>query len=634
MSYALLAKKEAAPAARAKASSKAASSGLRIGDPDDALEREADRVADEVMAGGRMRSGWSLARMTIETRSQLNSTAPRDHSGKSMRKANKVAPLKRPIDQQNASNTNFSLLRMPIRRPRLAIGTIDNSPGHPIADQLPEAPGDFVVSARTPRIQRLTGQLTGSPITTAPAAVERVLASPGSPLPATLRHDMEQGFGHDFSQVQVHSNYAAQQSAKELDAQAYTVGRDIVFGEGRFNASTREGQRLIAHELTHVVQQEGMGISTPTVMRAGRTFGGFLANIFQFWDYSTETLVAYLKRLDQENRIQRDDDSDDMARQIVKEWKKDKSKYDLTPKLKILLVREMLDGVVSGADQEGIIDLLEGSVNSDLINMFKTSPNRLTYDEIHARFDSQRRHLELFNTRVLKKLGEFKSPDPADAKSLESRLDDVEKQSGFGFQDLFVSFHLAPGTLYKSFKVDLKATDYGVDVTVGLTRSHLEIRFAPALLIDVIWPLKNALLNGFDFIFAGLQLKLDIDGMQVVSEGAQEGVHEFLKGLVAGTRFEDPTYDPVKDPHLVSKLLDPEVKGDLERVKYNFQKKSELEKKDEGDSKIAENISGFGIILDLVDKKGRPAPSAGWDVVIAPEHNSDYGFQRAAQRRI
>lgn len=70
---------------------------------------------------------------------------------------------------------------------------------------------------------------------------------------------MERGFGADFSRVRVHSGAAAAQSAQELSARAYTVGHDIVFGAGQYRPSTHEGRRLLAHELTHVLQQNGHG---------------------------------------------------------------------------------------------------------------------------------------------------------------------------------------------------------------------------------------------------------------------------------------------------------------------------------------------------------------------------------------
>ena len=77
------------------------------------------------------------------------------------------------------------------------------------------------------------------------------------PLDPVLQQDMEQRFGHDFSRVRVHSGGSAEQSAREVNAYAYTVGHDIVFGAGQFAPETHAGRRLIAHELTHVVQQSG-----------------------------------------------------------------------------------------------------------------------------------------------------------------------------------------------------------------------------------------------------------------------------------------------------------------------------------------------------------------------------------------
>jgi len=66
---------------------------------------------------------------------------------------------------------------------------------------------------------------------------------------------MEHHFGHDFSRVRVHSGAAAEQSARDVNAHAYTVGHNIAFGASRFAPETNAGRRLLAHELTHVVQQ-------------------------------------------------------------------------------------------------------------------------------------------------------------------------------------------------------------------------------------------------------------------------------------------------------------------------------------------------------------------------------------------
>src|SRR6185503_15430979 len=93
--------------------------------------------------------------------------------------------------------------------------------------------------------------------------VDQALASPGRPLEPALRQDMEQRFGYDFSLVRVHSGATAEQSAQDVNAKAYTVGHDIVAGAGGFTEGSNAGARLIAHELTHVVQQSvTMGEST------------------------------------------------------------------------------------------------------------------------------------------------------------------------------------------------------------------------------------------------------------------------------------------------------------------------------------------------------------------------------------
>jgi outer membrane protein OmpA-like peptidoglycan-associated protein len=125
-----------------------------------------------------------------------------------------------------------------------------------VADQVMAMPSHAAVASAPPRIQRLASQ-SARQTDAAPLSVDRVLASPGKPLEPSLLQDMEQRFGHDFSRVRVHTGTAAEQSAWDVNAQAYTVGRDMVFGRSRFAPGTNEGRRLIAHELTHVVQQSG-----------------------------------------------------------------------------------------------------------------------------------------------------------------------------------------------------------------------------------------------------------------------------------------------------------------------------------------------------------------------------------------
>lgn len=91
----------------------------------------------------------------------------------------------------------------------------------------------------------------------APAQVNKVLNSSGHMLDASVRNFMEPRFGYDFSKVRVHSDPAAMRSARSIDAKAYTSGNHIVFGQGQYQPDTEKGKRLLAHELTHVMQQEG-----------------------------------------------------------------------------------------------------------------------------------------------------------------------------------------------------------------------------------------------------------------------------------------------------------------------------------------------------------------------------------------
>lgn len=104
-----------------------------------------------------------------------------------------------------------------------------------------------------------TKELTGETPEVTPNIEARIntLRGSGQPLPVTVRNSFEPRFGYDFSNVRVHTDSNAVQMNKELNAEAFTFGRDIYFGVERYSLDTSTGKRLLAHELTHVVQQEG-----------------------------------------------------------------------------------------------------------------------------------------------------------------------------------------------------------------------------------------------------------------------------------------------------------------------------------------------------------------------------------------
>ncbi|MDR6951258.1 hypothetical protein J2X65_000606 [Ancylobacter sp. 3268] len=114
--------------------------------------------------------------------------------------------------------------------------------------------------------------------TAAPAIVDDVLSSPGAPLDAVERSFFEPRFGYDFGKVRIHTDSRAAASADAVNALAYTVGRDVVFARGRYRPGDPTARNLVAHELTHVVQQGQAAApamsaapAAPTIARKART---------------------------------------------------------------------------------------------------------------------------------------------------------------------------------------------------------------------------------------------------------------------------------------------------------------------------------------------------------------------------
>ena len=108
-----------------------------------------------------------------------------------------------------------------------------------------------------------------------PSIVQDVLRSSGQPLDNDTRAFMEARFGHNFSSVRVHTDGKAVQSAQAVSALAYTVGPDIVLGDGQLSTRSKHGRRLLAHELAHVVQQGGQAPSSSANLEVGEPEDSF-----------------------------------------------------------------------------------------------------------------------------------------------------------------------------------------------------------------------------------------------------------------------------------------------------------------------------------------------------------------------
>jgi len=251
-----------------------------------------------------------------------------------------------------------------------------------------------------------------------PPIVHEVLRSPGQPLDPATRTFFEPRFGHDFSQVRVHTNDKAAESARSVNALAYTVGQNVAFGAGQYAPGTVNGARLLAHELTHVAQQADTGrpVTQPAralskssdaaeveaefaanqVMQGGRVavkqqpnaavhalsdeatrnigigagiLGGVglgfgiaaLAGAFDKDQFSDSELQAYLGVLARTRQIEDHRDSDNKARDVVRRWRAGQSAYDITSGYRAA------NGALSGFDLKLLLikEMLSGTAGDE-----------------------------------------------------------------------------------------------------------------------------------------------------------------------------------------------------------------------------------------------------------------------------
>jgi hypothetical protein len=116
-------------------------------------------------------------------------------------------------------------------------------------------------AGQRPSLQRKATAISSRTAAMAPPIVHEALRTPGQPLDRATRAYFEPRFGRDFTQVRVHTDTQAAASAQAVNAGAYTVGHDIIFGTGQYRPAAQSGWKLLAHELTHVLQQRDVSAS-------------------------------------------------------------------------------------------------------------------------------------------------------------------------------------------------------------------------------------------------------------------------------------------------------------------------------------------------------------------------------------
>lgn len=193
---------------------------LTVGAPNDKYEQEADRVADQVT---RMPEPQVQRQPDEEKEEEFIQT-------KSV--SEQITPLvQRQIDEDEEDE--------PIQTKEADSGKVQRQNRVPDTEE-----EEYVQSKQRP-----------SATSSASFAGINSLKDSGQPLSEPERSFFETRFGYDFSQVRIHTGNRAEEMTDALNARSLTTGNDVVFGVGQYNPHSQEGRRLIAHELTHVVQQ-------------------------------------------------------------------------------------------------------------------------------------------------------------------------------------------------------------------------------------------------------------------------------------------------------------------------------------------------------------------------------------------
>ena len=175
-----------------------------------------DTEEERAEATGELPAGHSISRITVQPRARYTLSQPGDSS------------------EREADQTADHVMRGGTTSRLSAISAAPQS---------------------APDVMRAAGDMGSAHDDDVPDEVDEALQTDGQPLSESVRTLMEPRFGHAFGNVRVHTDSLAAESAQAINALAYTVGNDVVFGNGRYAPETDAGQYLIAHELTHVVQQ-------------------------------------------------------------------------------------------------------------------------------------------------------------------------------------------------------------------------------------------------------------------------------------------------------------------------------------------------------------------------------------------
>lgn len=212
---------------------------LTIGKPNDIYEKEADRVADRVMS------------MPETSLAQRKSTCPECPERKEIQ-AKPLAEQITPLVQRQAEEEEEVQAKQQVQRQTEEEEELQTKPlaQRQVEEEEEEPLQAKAVSGQTPEVSTdIESSIDG-------------MKGGGQPLSESTRAFFEPRFGADFSQVRVHNDSRAANTAQSINAKAFTTGNNIAFNSGQYSPETSSGKNLLAHELTHVVQQDNKSNSS------------------------------------------------------------------------------------------------------------------------------------------------------------------------------------------------------------------------------------------------------------------------------------------------------------------------------------------------------------------------------------
>jgi hypothetical protein len=216
---------------------------LAIGQPGDQYEREADAVAEKVTGGQSQAPAVQEKPISDIQRESADSQMEKD----------RLVQEKPDIQREATPEEEEPVQMQPEEEEPVQMQTEEEEPVQMQTEE--EEP----VQMQTEEEEPVQMKPEGDGASASPQLSNRIRdkAGKGKPLPDKVRAEMEKAFGVGFDGVNIHTDSEAEQMNKELGAQAFTHGKDVYFNAGKYRPETAEGKRLLAHELTHIVQQGG-----------------------------------------------------------------------------------------------------------------------------------------------------------------------------------------------------------------------------------------------------------------------------------------------------------------------------------------------------------------------------------------